>query len=407
MSAAAAPLGTPSTLAITDLINDELISTALVKTSAGFLMTSSNRWEIELVESGGNLRLLRLDAQGGFVDPVPSILTTSGRDVALASDGTNAFFAWSAYAGTDFFAPDSANIVGSRFAANGSQNHTPPILISASANSQTDVSLAWDGQNYLVAWEDNRDYAAAGPMDIVATRISPVGQALDTSGLPMAIGPLKQRDPRVIYDGKSTLLMWSVFDFPAGAVEDQDSLRASRVDGNGMLIDNPPLQLGSYQVVAATQVAGDTLLVLQYTFAGLYSQRLPFRIDAQGNIIALTGALPSSFSGALASDGVGSLYAWGSSVNGGGSGNPTILRVSRLDSDATMLDPTGLTVANQNEMLSWFQRRVRRGRLPGHLEGIRSHDEGHARARRSRHAGWSGPRLPGAFARRARGPERF
>ncbi|MDI3284493.1 hypothetical protein [Polyangium sp. 15x6] len=353
VSAAAAPLGAPNTLAITDPVNDELMGVALVETSSGFLMTSSSRWEVELVEAGGTLRLLRLDAQGSFLDPAPSILTTTGRDLAITSDGTNAFFAWSAFASTDYGAPDFADIVGARFAMDGTQIDATPVLISASANSQTDVSLAWNGQNYVVAWEDDRDYAAPGSMDIVATRISPAGQALDTSGLPMATGPLHQRDPRVISDGQSTLLVWSAFDRQAGAVEEQNSLRAARVDSQGMLLDNPPIELGEYQVVAATKVAGDTLLVLQYAFGGLYSARIPFRIDAQGSVTELS-ALPWGFSGALASDGASSLYVWGADPNGTGSGNPTILRASRLDANATMLDPSGLTVAIPNEMLCGF-----------------------------------------------------
>ncbi|MDC3960281.1 hypothetical protein [Polyangium jinanense] len=350
VSAAAVPLGAPATLASADVGYEELIRVALLKTSAGFLMASSNRWEVELVESGGTLRLLRLDAQGGFLDPAPSILTTAGRDVAITSDGTNAFLAWSAFAGNDYGAPDSADVVGARYGMDGTQIDATPILISASANSQTDVSLAWNGQNYLVAWEDDRDYAAPGSMDILATRISPAGQALDMSGLPLAIGPLHQRDPRVISDGQSTLLVWSAFDRQAGALEEQNSLRAARVDGQGMLLDNPPIQLGEYQVVAATKVAGDTLLVLQYAFGGLYSARIPFRIDAQGNVTELSD-LPWGFSGALASDGTNALYVWGSDPNGTGFGNATILRASRLDANATMIDPSGLTVANQNEML--------------------------------------------------------
>ncbi|MDC0746331.1 hypothetical protein [Polyangium mundeleinium] len=352
VSAAAVPLGAPNTLATTDPINDELIRVGLVETSSGFLLTSSNRWEVELVESGGTLRLLRLDAQGGFLDPAPSTLTTSGRDVAITSDGTNAFVAWSAFAGNDFGAPDVADIVGARFATDGTQIDTTPILISASANSQTDVSLGWNGQNYLVAWEDDRNYAA-GSMDILATRLSPAGQALDTSGLPMATGPLHQRDPLVVTGGPSTLLLWSAFDLQAGALEEQNSLRASRVDDQGMLLDNPPLQLGEYKVVAATAVAADTLLVLQYAGGYLYGARIPFRLDAQGNVTEFS-ALPYGFSGALASDGTNALYVWGADPNGTGSGNPTILRASRLDTNGAMLDPGGLTVANQNEMLCGF-----------------------------------------------------
>ncbi|UQA64061.1 hypothetical protein [Polyangium aurulentum] len=351
VSPAAVPFGVPNLLAVGDSINDEIIRVALVKTPSGFLMTSGSRWELESVKAGGTLRLLRLDPLGAFLDAKPSILTTSGRDAAIASDGTNAFFAWSAFTGNKYGADDFANIVGSRFAAGGAQIDTPPIVISTSGNTQTDVSIAWNGQNYLVAWEDDRDYVAGRPMDIVATRVSPAGQALDTSGLPMATGPLEQRDPRVISDGQSTLLVWSAFDLQSGALEEQDSLRAARVNGQGVLIDNPPLQLGSYQLVAGTQFAGNTLLVLQYAFGGLFSARIPFRINAQGNVVALPGELPWGFSGALASDGVKSLYVWGADMGGNGFGDPTILRASRLDANATMLDPAFITIANQNELL--------------------------------------------------------
>ena len=51
---------------------------------------------------------------------------------------------------------------------------------------QLDASVAFDGTNYLVVWEDQR----TGAYDICAARVTPAGQVLDQSGCVLCRGKL-------------------------------------------------------------------------------------------------------------------------------------------------------------------------------------------------------------------------
>ena len=78
------------------------------------------------------------------------------------------------------------------------------IAIAATANNERSPSIAFDGTNYLVVWEDYR----RGEPDIFSARVSQSGTVLDPDGIAISIDIGDQYDPLVAFDGTNYLVVW-------------------------------------------------------------------------------------------------------------------------------------------------------------------------------------------------------
>lgn len=94
-----------------------------------------------------------------------------------------------------------------------------PVVGFTGANSQN-PAIAFDGTNYLVVWEDNRNSADS---DIWATRISAAGAILDPLGLEIANGAGRQVNPTVAFDGTRYVVAWQDFKVAGGTDADIDA----------------------------------------------------------------------------------------------------------------------------------------------------------------------------------------
>jgi hypothetical protein len=72
-------------------------------------------------------------------------------------------------------------------------------IIGQQVNSQTWPSVASDGTNYLVVWQDGRD--AATGYDIFGARVDSSGNVLDANGIAISTAAGDQTSPRVVFDG--------------------------------------------------------------------------------------------------------------------------------------------------------------------------------------------------------------
>jgi hypothetical protein len=123
---------------------------------------------------------------GGTRSPFP-IYTTTGTDVqshpSVAFDGANFLVAWEHSQGLGF--PETSDIIGARIGTNGTVLNTNSILISTASEAQNYPQVACDGTNCLVIWTDRRNYPGAsystspGPGDIYGTRIDAGNALLD------------------------------------------------------------------------------------------------------------------------------------------------------------------------------------------------------------------------------------
>jgi len=137
--------------------------------------------------TAGNLSLYGVIVQpSGSVGSEFQIYTGSGTELqtnpSVAFDGTNFLVAWERYA--DSGTPASADIYGARVAASGTVLASP-IYVSTATEAQTTPQAACDGTNCLVIWTDRRNYPGAsysfspGPGDVYGTRVSSGDSLLD------------------------------------------------------------------------------------------------------------------------------------------------------------------------------------------------------------------------------------
>jgi|GEM_PF-2299034 len=105
---------------------------------------------------GGNIRALRLDADGRPLAPAFTI--GQGGLPAVATDGDGWLVVWQS----------ASQVVAARVTANGDATAEVPVF--ANGATQTNPSVAWSGAGYLVAWNET-EAAVSGPHTRVMTQL--------------------------------------------------------------------------------------------------------------------------------------------------------------------------------------------------------------------------------------------
>lgn len=145
---------------------------------------------------------------------------------AIAYDGTNYFVV-----GGD---PDQRSgyfdIYGARVSPGGKVLDPQGILILSGANA-SNLSIAFDGNNYLVVWENEWDGGGVGG-DIYGIFVSPSGEVLEPAGFPI-ITNNSQRTPSVAFDGTNYFVVWSDWSNTSNGLV----IRGTRITPNGTVLD--------------------------------------------------------------------------------------------------------------------------------------------------------------------------
>jgi large repetitive protein len=77
------------------------------------------------------------------------------------------------------------------------------------ARIQSFPDVAFDGQNFLVVWQDSRGSATSDVYDIFGARVSAAGDVLDPSGIVISNAVGDQKSPAVAFDGQRYLVVWA------------------------------------------------------------------------------------------------------------------------------------------------------------------------------------------------------
>ncbi len=119
---------------------------------------------------------------------------------SVAFDGTNFLVAWE-----DERISSQRDIFAARVTLQGEVLDPIGIPICTFEGIQSHVNLAWDGQNYLAVWQDwrNEDWAIYG------ARVDPNGSLLDPDGFLIAGGSEWALYPAVASDGSNFFVVWS------------------------------------------------------------------------------------------------------------------------------------------------------------------------------------------------------
>jgi hypothetical protein len=189
--------------------------------------------------SAGNLPDLILPGDGGI-----ATAASAQENAQIAAGGGGYLVVWedsrTNYAGIlEGFSPSGGDIGGqtmkdiyaARLDANGQLIDTIPIVVSQATWSQKVPQVSWNGQNWLVVWEHDRQANFSYTTDIMAARVSPGGQVLDNPAIVVDGNPtIDERWPTVASDGNNWVVIW----MDQG---DYYELDAARIGPNGVVLD--------------------------------------------------------------------------------------------------------------------------------------------------------------------------
>ncbi|MCH7760802.1 hypothetical protein IIA15_05290, partial [candidate division TA06 bacterium] len=168
----------------------------------------------------------------------PNLPWSASTHPAVAFDGTNYLVIWIGmlriqepwiYAGRitpDGIPIDSSGIVVSEwgpFDFRGS-----PVMWR---DIDKPIDLAFDGTQYLAVWEDIRNDGSGDNSDIYGARITPDGTVLDTSGIPISTEAQNQLNPSVTFDGNNFLVIWEDYR------NDLADIYGTEVTSNGIVLN--------------------------------------------------------------------------------------------------------------------------------------------------------------------------
>ena len=344
--------------------------------------------------TGQSYHVLGLDTGGGIAIADQTIFgnqqTPGG--IALLHDpsGEVLFYVNSA---------SNSNMYGTRLSPTLGIIDSPGFLLSTAANPQSDPSLAYNGSEYLVAWDDYRlsssGFSTLETESARATRLSTSGQVLDPSGLSLfresgliavasngtdflgatninaalsavtitaasAIGIAVGVAPvpyalvgsaQIASDGSDYLVTWIS---TAGSATGQ--LLGARVSSDGQLLDATPFVIAASVSSSAVAFNGTSYLVAYSPTTGnIYSTR----VDTAGHLLdnpatVIATGTPNEVGVEVASDGAEWLVAWTS--------ESTDLHAARVDASGQLRDRSGISVAANNVVaqtarMAWDGRR--------------------------------------------------
>ncbi len=101
-------------------------------------------------------------------------------------------------------------------------------FLGSAQGTQTTSSVAFDGTNFLVVWEDER---INSQRDIFGARVSPQGEILDPIGIPICTSPGEQSYVNVAWGGQNYLVVWQEWEY------DNCAIYGARVSPDGNVLD--------------------------------------------------------------------------------------------------------------------------------------------------------------------------
>src|SRR5262245_44789648 len=84
---------------------------------------------------------------------------------------------------------------------------TAEAAVAPAPDDQEEPAVAAGSNGYFVVWADKRNYAT-NEYDIYGSRVSATGQVLDPAGIPICTDPGRQTSPRVAFNGSEFLVVW-------------------------------------------------------------------------------------------------------------------------------------------------------------------------------------------------------
>jgi hypothetical protein len=174
-----------------------------------------------------NIYAARINDQGVVLDEQAIPVTTGTSDCndpVIAFNGTNYLVAWEK--GNDIF--------GARISKAGVVMDPGGFVIFQDSYSQFKPAIASDGQNWLVVWEDGRNSSLEIQSDIYGAVVSPDGSVLQPQSIAISTAVFDQVNPAVAYAGGNYIAVWQ--DYRAGIAQ-TPNIFGTRIAADGTVLD--------------------------------------------------------------------------------------------------------------------------------------------------------------------------
>ncbi len=203
-------------------------------------------------------------ADGSIVPALVTVASNGANYPALAFDGSHYLLVYESST-----APGVGQLFGQFISAQNGQTTAAAFPILAVGGYKSNLTLAFDGTNYVVAWADTGAIggnpsnvpAIAG---VYAVRVSPAGTVIDTA--PIAIAQQSQTSsccsvggPVIAFDGTNYLVAYVD---SRGSVGNSSTISAARLSTAGTLLDGTAATPGI--TVTTTTTVGSGSLALAY-----------------------------------------------------------------------------------------------------------------------------------------------
>ena len=194
--------------------------------------------------------------KGGNFNLNNTLNNNSSPAVAASDESTGIFLVvWMQQGTTTGF-----DIYGARITSN---EYNSDVIVNfpicTALNDQVFPSVSWNGETFLVVWQDGRN---GNRFDIYGARVTPQGIVLDPDGFPIHLGKSLYNEvfPVVSFDGTNHLVVWA-----GQGKESIFNIYCTRVSPDGTVLDQSPVPVAPSsrtQTYPAVDFDGDNYLVV-------------------------------------------------------------------------------------------------------------------------------------------------
>jgi hypothetical protein len=260
-------------------------------------------------DGNGHVYTTRVSAAGAVLNASGVLVSDTAGSPVLAANGTDFFAAW--VDGRDH----NLDVYGSRITGAGVVSDPSGIRITSGLNPRGSSAIAWDGTNFLVVWQDRR---SSSSYDIYAARIAPDGTVLDPDGIPVSTLSDDEITPAVAWDGTNFLVVWedgrNYNNGPGPLCTSCNDIYGARVGADGTVADplGMPISVADKNQTSPKVAWNGQNYLVTYTLLG------DTRQDVQGAFMSAAGEIgandfdiaTSAGGSTVASNGTDFLVAW-------------------------------------------------------------------------------------------------
>jgi phosphoribosylformylglycinamidine (FGAM) synthase PurS component len=317
----------PSGIAIATATNEQMYPEIAFNGTNYLVVWSDERIDLQYYIYGA-----RVTQSGTVLDPTGIAISNHGVYPKVASDGVNYLVGWDC----------DTDIYGARVSQSGTVLDPGGIVISIGTNYQWQPSVAFDGNNYLVVWEDER---SGYFRDIYGLRIDQYGNCLDSSAIAISTATDMQRYVSVTFGGTNYLVVWEdERNYP-----DID-IYGARVTQSGTVLDPMGIHIAAVLIDEnrphpSVNFDGTNYLVVWeeatiYPYLDIYGVFVNQSGNVLGPSFCISNATDYQWHPSVVFDGTNYLVVWQDNRSG-----VTDIYGARVDQSGNILDPSGIAIS--------------------------------------------------------------